>query len=101
MNRNNNPRRTVGKTFSDEQYDRVVSRMRSWLYTLVRRRNSGTVTADDVHTYLTREGVRTDQVITRLSLTNAVLRSPNFEPAGMTSSTRPAAKGRAITEWTA
>ena len=101
MKRNNPTERFTVKTYSDEEYDRTVSRMRTWLYSLVRRRNSGTVTADDVHTYLNREGVRPQQIRTRLSFINSVLRAPNFEPAGMTSSTRPAAKGRAITEWTA
>lgn len=101
MQRNNTPERFTVKTYSDDEYDRTVNRMRTWLYSLVRRRASGTITADDVHTYLNREGVRPQQVRTRLSFINSVLRSPNFESVGMTSSTRPAAKGRAITEWTA
>jgi hypothetical protein len=101
MQSNNPTERFTVKTYSDEEYNRTVSRMRTWLYSLVRRRNSGTVTADDVHTYLNREGVRPQQIRTRLSFINSVLRAPNFEPTGMTSSTRPAAKGRWITEWTA
>jgi hypothetical protein len=101
MKSNNSTERFIVKTYSDEEYNRTVSRIRTWLYSLVRRRNSGVVTADDVHTYLNREGVRPQQVRTRLSFINSVLRSPNFEYAGMTSSTRPAAKGRVITEWTA
>jgi hypothetical protein len=101
MARNNfQPRFTV-KTYSDEEYTRTVGRMRTWLYSLVRRRKSGTVTADDVHTYLNREGVRPQQIRTRLSFINSVLRAPNFDPIGMVSSTRPAAKRRSITEWTA
>jgi hypothetical protein len=100
MSRNTTRRRFTVKTYTNEEYNRTANRMRSWLYTLARRRANGTVTADDAHTYLDREGVRPQQVRTRLSFINSVLREGNFEYAGYTSSTRPAAKGRAICEWT-
>lgn len=100
MSRNKNAtRRFTVKTYSNDEYNRTASRMRSWLYSIARKRSSGTVTADDVHTYLDREGVRRQQVRTRLSFINSVLREPNFEYVGMTASERPAAKGRSIAEW--
>lgn len=100
MSNKNSTRRFTVKTYTPDEFDRTASRMRNWLYSLARRRSTGTVTADDAHTYLDREGVRPQQVRTRLSFINSVLREPNFEVAGMTSSQRPAARGRAITEWT-
>ena len=100
MRNNNSTDRFTVKKFSPEEFDRTASKMRSWLYSLARKRSTGTVTADDAHTYLDRQGVRPQQVRTRLSFINSVLREPNFEYAGMTNSSRPAARGRAITEWT-
>jgi len=100
MAKKNYTRRFTVKTYSNEEFDRTANRMRSWLSGLARRRSNGTVTADDVHTYLDREGVRPQQVRTRLSFINSVLREPNFEYAGETPSSRPAARGRMITEWT-
>lgn len=100
MARNTSTQRFTVKSYSNDEFTRTASRMRSWLYSLARKRSTGTVTADDVHTYLDREGVRPQQVRTRLSFINAVLRSPNFESVGMTNSSRPAARGRAISEWT-
>jgi hypothetical protein len=100
MSNTNATRRFTVKTYSPEEFKRTASRMRSWLMSLVRRRTSGTVTADDVHRFLDREGVRPQQVRTRLSFINSVLREPNFTYAGVTSSSRPAARRRNITEWT-
>jgi hypothetical protein len=100
MARKNSTRRFTVKSYSNEEFDRTATRMRSWLNKLVRRRSTGVVTADDAHTYLDREGVRPQQVRTRLSFINSVLREPNFEYAGETPSSRPAARGRMITEWT-
>jgi len=74
--------------------------MRSYLYSLARKRAEGTVTADDAHRYMDREGIRPQQVRTRLSFINSVLREPNFEPVDVVASQRPAARGRSITEWT-
>lgn len=100
MARKNTTRRFTVKTFTNEEFDRTANRMRSYLYSLARKRTEGTVTADDAHRYLDREGVRPQQIRTRLSFINSVLREPNFEYVGMTNSERPAAKGRAISEWT-
>lgn len=99
MARNNTTRRFTVKTYTNEEFDRTANRMRSWLYSIARKRASGTVTADDAHRYLDREGVRPQQVRTRLSFINSVLREPNFEYVGMTRSERPAARGRTISEW--
>lgn len=87
-------------TFSQERYDRLRNGMRSWLYSLVRRRTSGTVTADDAHTYLDRNGIRKGHIRTRLSFINSVLRESNFDYAGTIPSMRPAARRRQINEWT-
>lgn len=97
--KNMNTRFTV-KSYSNTEFDRTANKMRSYLVSLARKRTEGTVTADDAHRYLDREGVRPQQVRTRLSFINAVLREPNFEAIGSVPSQRPAARGRAITEWT-
>lgn len=89
----------LNRYFSDEEFTVAANRMRSWLTSLARKRNSGTVTADDAHTYLDRQGIQPQQIRTRLRFINSVLREPNFEYAGRTSSSRPAAKGRMISEW--
>lgn len=99
MARNNSTRRSTTRGQSNNNFTRTASRMRSWLSSLARRRSNRTVTADDVHTYLDRQGVRS-QVRTRLSYINSVLREPNFECTGTTRSSRPAAKGRTIGQWT-
>lgn len=101
MAKNNSTNRFANnKYYSDTEFDRTAGRMRSWLSGLARRRSTGTVTADDVHTYLDREGVQPQQVRTRLRFINSVLREPNFEVTGATPSSRPAARGRMISEWT-
>ena len=86
--------------FSESDFNRLVSGMRSYLTGLSRRRSSGTVTADDAHNYLDRNGVASSPTV-RLRFINSVLRTPQFSYAGVTNSTRPVAKGRAITMWTA
>lgn len=93
--------RFTPRTYSETEFNRTVSGLRSWLRSLARKRVSGTVTADDVHRYLDRDGVRPKQVRTRLRFINSVLRSPNFQYVGETRSTRPAARGRMISEWAA
>jgi predicted Zn-dependent protease len=88
--------------FNTTEFEATVRRMTSYLRSLSNRRSSGVVTADDAHAYLTREGVHQKQVRTRLSFINAALAgSGEFEQNGMTRSTRPSAKGRTITAWTA
>lgn len=78
---------------------KTANRMRSWLYSIARKRNSGIVTADDAHTYMDRAGISQSQVFDRLSLVNSVLREPYFVTKGITASERPAARGRAINAW--
>lgn len=80
-------------------YEMTTRKMTSYLRSLANRRKNGVVTADDAHTYLNRNGIST-QFRTRLSFINSVLRSPMFETTGNTKpSSRPAAKGRAISVW--
>lgn len=100
MARTNTTRRFNVKTYTNEEFNRTASKMRSYLYSLARKRTEGTVTADDAHRYMDREGIRPQQVRTRLSFINSVLREPNFEPVDVVASQRPAARGRSITEWT-
>lgn len=92
----NTTRRT---RFSEAEFNRLVSGMRSYLTGLTRRRSAGTVTADDAHNYLDRNEVSSSPSV-RLRFINSVLRNPQFYYAGVTNSTRPVAKGRAITMWT-
>ena len=80
--------------------DTTRSKLATYLRRLAKTRRSARVTADDAHTFLTRNGVRVKQVRTRLSYINSVLREPEFMPLGKTPSTRPTARGRFITEWT-
>jgi len=78
----------------------LVSNLRSYLRGLARRRSSGTVTADDAQSFLTRKGMNEKMVRTRLAVINAAFMNGEFESAGSVPSSRPAAKGRSITEWT-
>lgn len=87
--------------YNTAEFETTARRMTSYLRSLASRRVDGFVTADDVHTYLNREGVHQKQVRTRLSFINSVLAgSGMFEQDGMVASARPQAKGRAITAWT-
>ena len=79
----------------------VQNGLRSYLRSLSNRRNSKIVTADDAHTYLNRQGVSERKIRTRLAYINSVLRDPYFRAVGTTNSSRPAARGRTITEWRA
>lgn len=79
--------------------ENMMRQMLSYLRSLANRRSSGVVTADDAHAFLTRMGIRERQVRTRLSYINSAFGSGLFEQAGTTYSTRPAAKGRAISKW--
>ena len=98
-NRNSNTNFTV-KTYSDSEREATTRRISSYLRTLATRRTDGVVTADDVHNYLNSDGVRPQQVHTRLSFINSVLAGSGMvEQVGMVSSPRPQAKGRSITAW--
>jgi hypothetical protein len=86
--------------FNTAEFEATARRMTSYLRSLSSRRSSGVVTADDVHNYLTREGVHQKQVRTRLSFINTVFSNGVFEQDGTVASARPQAKGRSITAWT-
>lgn len=88
------------RSVSEQRYERVVNGLRSWLYNIARKRTSRTVTADDAHTYLDRQGFRKNEVYTRLSFINSVLREGNFRCVGMMPSERPVARRRLINAWT-
>jgi hypothetical protein len=88
------------KQYSTEDFTRTVNKLRTYLRGLARKRSAGIVTADDAHNFLDREGIRPQQVRTRLAFINAALRQPNFEVIGMSPSMRPSARGRMISEWT-
>ena len=98
-NRSRNTRFEV-RTYNQQERESTVRRIASYLRSLANRRSTGTVTADDVHTYLTRDGVRAQQTRTRLSFVNVVFGTGMFEYAGMTASNRPAARGRSISMYT-
>jgi hypothetical protein len=70
-----------------------------YLKDIARKRVSNTITADDVHTFLNRNGVGKKNVNARLSYINSALREPRFVPVGNVPSSRPEARGRYITEW--
>jgi predicted Zn-dependent protease len=106
MAKRNRSRNTDTRGFSKNRYfnttefESTARRMISYLRSLANRRSSGVVSADDVHTYLNRQGVQPQQTRTRLSFINSVLAgSGMFEQAGTTRSMRPQAKGRAISAW--
>jgi len=86
--------------YNTQEFNVTAKRMTSYLRSLASRRSTGIVTADDVHNYLNREGVQPKQVRTRLSFINSVFGSGMFEQTGTVASSRPAAKGRAISTWT-
>ena len=87
-------------SMSNTKREKLVSGLRGYLRSLSNRRSSGTVTADDAHTYLGKNGIDSGKIRTRLSFINAAF-SNGFEQVGYTASSRPAAKGRSITEWMA
>jgi len=98
-NRSRNTRFEV-RSYNEQERMSTTRRIMSYLRSLANRRNDGVVTADDVHNYLTRDGVREQQTRTRLSFINSVFSSEMFERVGMTASTRPQARGRAISAYT-
>jgi hypothetical protein len=89
----------VEPTVSPERFERTYNELRSWLYSLVRRRQSRLITADDVHTFLDRKGYRKSHSRTRLSYINSVLREGNFDVVGRVPSERPVARRRLINAW--
>lgn len=77
----------------------LVSSLTSYLRSLANRRNTGVVTADDAQNFLTRKGVSSKMIRTRQAVINSALMSGDFEAGDKVPSSRPAAKGRQITEW--
>lgn len=87
-------------SMSTKQREKTVSGLRQYLRNTANRRSSGTVTADDAHTYLNKQGLSPLMIRTRLSFINSAF-SNGFKAVGEVASGRPSAKGRYITEWTA
>ena len=77
----------------------VVSSLRSYLRGLARKRSSGVVTADDAQNYMNRNDMLEGKTRSRIAVINAAFQGGDFEAVGQTSSSRPEAKGRTITEW--
>ena len=98
-NRSRNTRFEV-RSYNEQERNNTTRRIVSYLRSLANRRSTGVVSADDVHNYLTRDGVREQQTRTRLSFINSVFSGEMFEVAGTMASTRPSAKGRAISTYT-
>jgi len=86
---------------SEEEFEATTRQLVSYLRRLARGRVAGQVSADDVHTFLDRQGVQPEQVRTRLRFINTVFNSNSeyFSSAGQTRSTRPNARGRMISSW--
>ncbi len=78
--------------------DQVVSGATTYLRRVGGRRTNKQVTADDVHTYLDREGY-TANSNDRISVVRSVLQEPLFKPVGFVQSEREAARGRMIRRW--
>ena len=100
MAKRNRSNRFEVRTYNQQEREATVRRIASYLRSLATRRSTGVVTADDVHNYLNRDGVRPQQVRTRLSFINSVFSSEMFERVGTMASTRPQARGRAISAYT-
>lgn len=84
-----------------QRNETLVSSLTSYLRSLANRRSTGTVTADDAHNFLNRKGIRSGMTRTRQAVINAAFMGGDFENTGYTTpSSRPAAKGRSISEWT-
>ncbi len=73
-NRSRNTRFEV-RSYNEQERMSTTRRIMTYLRSLANRRSTGTVSADDVHNYLTRDGVREQQVRTRLSFINSVFSS--------------------------
>ena len=78
----------------------TVREATSYLKRLSRGRSSSTVNATDVHRFLDRKKVSRNPLI-RLSFINKVLNpyTQSIFRVGTVVNTRPAARGRKITEW--
>lgn len=76
------------------------NKLRSYLRRLANSRRNSTVTADDVHAFVSKNNIRLGQD-EKLSLTRTVLNeNSDFFTTGYAPSSRPEAKGRKIATWT-
>lgn len=80
--------------------EKVVTKLASYLRNVSRKRSNSVVTADDAQKFLSKNRFR-GNVNDRLSVIRSALRTPTFTPVGYTTSSRPAAKSRYITQWMA
>jgi len=97
-NRSRNTRFTV-RTYNEKERTSTTRRIASYLRSLANRPANGVVSADDVHPYLPRDGVREQQTRTRLSFINSVFSGEMFERVGTMASARPQARGRSISTY--
>jgi hypothetical protein len=79
----------------------LVQQATTYLKSLSRRRQTGLVSADDVHSFLDRNNAFVGNSNVRLSFIRRVLRKPTFVDIMNVPSKRPVAKGRKITGWIA
>lgn len=86
-------------TSSDQKHQKLVRNTRTYLRSLAKKRSDGIVTADDANRYLMKQGIRESNIGRRLSVMNSIFRNGDFLYAGVTNSTRAAARGRAISTW--
>lgn len=94
-NRSRNTRFEV-RSYNEQERMSTTRRIMTYLRTLANRRSVGTVSADDVHNYLTRDGVREQQTRTRLSFINTVFSGDVFERVGTMASARPQADRKSV-----
>jgi hypothetical protein len=79
--------------------ENTVNKLRSYLRRLANSRNSGVVSADDVHNFVQRNKLSLSQD-DKLSLTRSVLNESEFMVVYYAPSSRPEAKGRQVAQWT-
>lgn len=76
----------------------LESQLRNYLRRLARGRVAGVVTADDVHTFVGKNGLKLN-LNEQISLTRTVLAEPDFTFYEYIPSRRETAKGRMIAAW--
>lgn len=78
------------------------SSVRSYLRSLSRRRNTGVVTSDDAHRFMTKMGLSETATRARATILNEIFPNRNakgFQRVGTTPSARPEARRRRISTW--
>jgi hypothetical protein len=76
----------------------VAKKAANYVRGLGRKRAAGTVTADDVHTYLNRVGFN-GEANERAAIVRSVFNTDSFEAVNTVPSARPEARGRKITQY--